>query len=266
MRMEAKEFPSMSRWRAAGIHLGVSLLVACCVGVLLYFLWFPSPYFAAAGASALMLLLMGVDIGIGPLLTLIVFNPRKRMRAIRLDLWVIGILQVMAFSYGAYVIFQARPVFVVAEVDRLVLVAAEDISPEDMAQAALPDARSISLTGPRLVGTKPPAGPDGFDIIATAMEGGKDISQLPQYYLPYAEAAFGLLERARPLAQLKGLEGRQQRYLKKLQTNAESQRYGLLFLPLERGDKFFTAIIRDDSAEPVAVFNLDPWDSGSISE
>jgi hypothetical protein len=82
----------MTRWKAAGTHLAISLALAALVGALLYLLWFPPPYFIAAGASTLILLLMGVDIGIGPLLTLLVFNPAKPRRLLRLDLSIIGIV------------------------------------------------------------------------------------------------------------------------------------------------------------------------------
>lgn len=256
----------MTRWKAAGLHLSVSLLIATCVAALIYFLWFPQPYFVAAGAIGLMLILMGVDVAIGPLLTLIVFSPTKNRSALRFDLVVIFFLQATAFAYGAWVVCQARPVFVVGEVDRLVLVSASQISPDDLAIATLPEAQSLSWTGPRLVGSVPPTDPKTFDFISTIMGEGRDIRNLPQLYRPYPEAATGLLARAKPLSELKGLSSRQQRLVSKLQSAANSQGYGLRFLPMERGQNFYTAIIRSDDAQPVAVINLDAWESGSMGE
>lgn len=256
----------MSRWRAVCYHVLASLLVAVCAAAVIYFFWFPQPYFVAAGAVGLMIVLMGVDAALGPLLTLIVFAPKKKPSALRFDLFVIAALQLAAFAYGAWVIYQARPVFIVGEVDRLVLVTAEEISQEDLTLATLPEARNISWKGPQLVGATPPVGPDTFDLIASAMKGGKDIRNMPQYYHPYSDAAPSLISRARPLLALKGVSNRQKRKLEKLQATADSQGYGVMFLPVERGKHFFTAIIRDDNALPIALLALDPWESGSIGE
>ena len=60
----------MSRWKASGLHLLISVGVAILTGSLIYFVWYPPPYFDVAGGSTLMLVIMGVDIVIGPFLTL----------------------------------------------------------------------------------------------------------------------------------------------------------------------------------------------------
>ena len=52
----------MSRWKAAGLHLLISLVVAILAGSLIYFVWYPPPYFQVAGGSTLMLVMMGVDV------------------------------------------------------------------------------------------------------------------------------------------------------------------------------------------------------------
>jgi len=59
----------MSRWKAAAIHSSISIVVALAVGILLLGVWYPPPYFHAAGADQLILLLVGVDLVLGLLLT-----------------------------------------------------------------------------------------------------------------------------------------------------------------------------------------------------
>ena len=120
------------------MHLSISLVLACVVGGILYFLWFPAPHFSAVGASTLMLVLMGVDVCMGPLLTLLVFNPAKRALLLRLDLSIIAVLQVAALGYGLFVICQARPVFIVGEMDRFVVVAADQLDDKDLAKSSDP--------------------------------------------------------------------------------------------------------------------------------
>ena len=46
----------MSRWKAAGIHLSISLAIGLLVGALLFGVWYPPPYFHAAGADELILM------------------------------------------------------------------------------------------------------------------------------------------------------------------------------------------------------------------
>src|SRR5258708_3551429 len=67
----------MSRWQAAGIHLGISALIAAVVLVVLYLVWYPSPYFTAMGGDQFALLVVGVDVVIGPLITLIIYRANK---------------------------------------------------------------------------------------------------------------------------------------------------------------------------------------------
>ena len=52
----------MSRWQAAGIHLGISAVVASIVMGVLFLVWYPSTYFTAMGGEQLVYLLVGCDV------------------------------------------------------------------------------------------------------------------------------------------------------------------------------------------------------------
>lgn len=246
----------MNRWKAAAIHLSISIVLALLIGALLYFVWFPAPYFIAAGANGLILLLLGVDVCIGPLLTLLVVNRHKARKLLRLDLTVIGLLQAVAFGYGVYVITGARPVFIVAEVDRLVMVSAQQLSDADLAKGDRPEFRQRSLTGPVLVGARPPNTMGSGDFALQVMETGKDIDRMPRYYLPYEQTIVATLKRAKPLSSLKHATDSQRAYLDRLQAQAPGQ--PLEVLPLQRGDTVYSAIISPVSKRPIAVLPLDP--------
>ena len=250
----------MSRWKAAAIHLSISLVLAAIVVTLLYTLWFPPPYFRAAGAGTLIPLLMGVDIAIGPLLTLLVISPAKPKRLRRLDISIIASLQAVAFGYGFHVICQARPVFIVGEVDRLVVVAADQLSDADLAKGSRPEYRRRSWGGPRLVGALPPTGQQAFEVISHAMaSGGKDIDRLPEFYVPYEQVADGLKRHGHPLASLQPKNAKQRRQLVELEQTASTNGQTLYYLPLERGDADYTAILSSGQQQPIAVLTIDPW-------
>ena len=190
---------SLNRYKAAGIHLAISAAVAVVVLALLLLVWYPQPYFRLAGGAGLMLILIGVDVVTGPLLTLIVFNPAKK--SLKLDLAVIAALQVAALAYGITVIAQARPVFVVFAGDRFTVVAANQIDPESLASAK-PPFDTLPLDGPRIVGARMPADPAERERVMLLLASGIDLPNLPRYYVPFAEIADELKARARPLSEL----------------------------------------------------------------
>jgi hypothetical protein len=78
----------VSRYKAAAIHLGLSALVAVVLVALMLTLWYPSPYFAAMGGGKLLFLIVSIDIVVGPIITLIIFNPKKK--SLKMDLFVVA--------------------------------------------------------------------------------------------------------------------------------------------------------------------------------
>lgn len=248
----------MSRWKAAGIHFAMSFTLALCIFALLYLLWFPPPYFVAAGASSLMLLIIGVDVVMGPALTLIVFNSTKARHLIRLDLSIIGVLQAIAFAYGLFVICQARPVFVVAAVDRLKIVMANELSDVDLAKGHAAEFRHRSWIGPVFVGAKPDVA-DSLKLALQALSSGKDIDTEPQYYVPYDESAEDLLRRARPLSTLRSLTPAQSTYIQELTSKAKERGDTLSYVPLQSRRSDYAAILSAKTREPLAVLATNPW-------
>jgi hypothetical protein len=177
-----------TRVQAALIHLGVSALVAATIVAVMLLVWYPSPYFAAAGGATLLMLLIGVDVVLGPLLTFIVYDPAKK--SLVYDLAVIAMLQIAALVYGVNVMASARPAYVVYVRGVFDLVPANDVVTEGMAQAQLPEFQSMPLTGPRLAAARVPVDPDmQFKIATEALAGGPDLTAYPRYYIPYATAA-----------------------------------------------------------------------------
>src|SRR5215467_6827215 len=110
----------MSRWKASGIHLLLSCAIVGAVLVFMVSVWYRWPLFILAGGAGITLILAGVDVTLGPLITLIIFKPGKK--GLKFDLTFIALLQVVALAYGVHVIFIARPVYLVFAVDRFNLV------------------------------------------------------------------------------------------------------------------------------------------------
>jgi hypothetical protein len=109
-------------------HLAISGLVAALTAGLVFAFWYPMPYRESAGGRELFMLVLGVDVVLGPLLTLIVFDVRKSRRELARDLAVIGAVQLAGLAYGLYTVEGARPVAVALEGDRLRVVRSIDLT------------------------------------------------------------------------------------------------------------------------------------------
>ena len=190
----------MTRWKASAIHLSISIAIGLLAAALIFGLWYPPPYSRATGAPELVMLLLGVDLVLGPLLTLAVFKSGKK--GMKFDLAVIGLLQATALIYGLSVVARARPAFIVGAIDRFVLVSANDLDAKDLAEGK-PGFRSLPWTGPRLVGVElPPISKERDDLTFSGLAG-KDVEKFPKYYVDYGTSAPALLSHAKTIDALR---------------------------------------------------------------
>jgi hypothetical protein len=248
----------MSRWKASAIHLGFSIFVVLTLGTLLSVTWYPPAYAWSIGGLGLIGILAGVDACLGPLLTLIVWDIKKA--SLRFDMAVILIIQSFGLGYGLYTIFLARPVYMVFAVDRFDLVAAADIPPEEIVKAKREEFKSLPLTGPKTVAAKQPADINERErILFSAMSGGADLPQIPQYYVPYIEMSAEAVRKALPLSQLmqRGTEIRDTltAYLERHKLDSSRVK----FLPLRAKQHDQTVLIDNATGEVLGIVNIDPW-------
>jgi hypothetical protein len=195
---------AFSRWQAAGLHLLISASIATGALALILGLWFPGALFEAAGGLGLLYLLVGVDVSVGPLLTLVVFKSGKP--GMKLDLAVIGAMQLAALIYGISVVAQARPAFVVFVLDRFEMVAAVELAPEELAAAKREEFRSVPWTGPKLVAADMPTAAEERQKLVALGQAGIDLQHFPRYYVPYEERTREVLAKAMTIARLRATE------------------------------------------------------------
>ena len=247
----------MSRWKAASIHLSISIAVGLLTLALLFLVWFPQPYFKAAGGEHLIIVLLGVDLVLGPLLTLILFRSGKR--GMVFDLWMIGIVQSTALVYGLYVIAEARPVFIVAAVDRFNVISAADLAPEDLAQGSKPEFRALSWTGPRLVAARLPTEIEERNQLVLQGPGGKDVQDYPKYYVDYSEASANLLARAKPLAELRKTHPESATVLDKWLGEHARQDETVRWAPIVARKNSLTMLLDAQTGEVLVALPVYPW-------
>ena len=103
----------ITKLKATGVHLGLSLLVFVYLAYQIYFNWYPQPYFSVDGGWQGIRLIGAVDLVLGPLITFLIFNLNKSRRAIIFDLAVIMVIQFSALAYGISLTYTQRPVAIV---------------------------------------------------------------------------------------------------------------------------------------------------------
>lgn len=248
----------MNRWKAFGIHLAISAVLGAAIMVVLFFVWFPPPLFSVIGADRLGVLIIVIDVVVGPLLTLIVYNKAKKW--LKFDLAVIALLQIGFLAYGLSFLLPYRPVFMVAAVDRFELVLAQDISPADLAQGNEAQFRRLSWTGPVLVAaTIPEDLNERNELIFSTMAGGTDIHQLPRRYRPYHEHSKALMAKARPIEWLIAEQPEAAPMIESYIARHGLDKIDLWYVPLHAKNLALTALLSERTAEPVGIVPIDPY-------
>jgi hypothetical protein len=188
------------RVRASLIHLSASSLVAALAATLVFVLWYPAPFREISGGRDLFLLVVAIDVVLGPLITFTVFNPNKpRLELVR-DLGVVVLLQFAALAYGLHTVAQARPAVLALEGDRLRVVRAIDLETADFSKAP-PEMRTLHWTGPLVVATRAPNAEEKLDAIQRGLAG-DDLGMRPEFWQPDSERAAAFARAAKPLGPL----------------------------------------------------------------
>lgn len=101
--------PPSFRWRAFSIHLAISLAILAVLLYVLFVYWFPGHLFDTDGGWQALRIIIGVDLVLGPLLTLVVASPGKPLSELRKDFSVIALIQASALTWGTWMAWENRP-------------------------------------------------------------------------------------------------------------------------------------------------------------
>lgn len=234
------------------IHLGASFAVALCAVVVVFLLWYPAPLHVATGVTAIFLILLGVDVVIGPMLTLLVYKPGKK--TLHMDLSIIIALQLTAFAYGMWTVSQGRPAWLVFNADRFDLVRVNEIDTRDLSTAP-PEYRTPNLSGPLWVSAmRPPSAETRNTILMESLFAGVDVYHRPQLYQPLDQATSSIRDKARPLSEL-------DQYNPPEQTADTLARWpeADAWLPLKANARSMVVLLSNNASTPLAIVSLNPW-------
>jgi len=247
-----------NRFQAFLLHLLCSVIIAVLALILVFFVWYPGLLAPATGVDEIFLIVLGVDVCLGPLLTLVVYNRKKK--ELKRDLFIIFAIQIAALVYGLYTVAIVRPVYVVFEIDRFQLVYANDLSEEKLNEATRKEFRSLSLLGPEWISSKFPENIDERnEFLFSVIDGGDDLGKTPKYYIPYNESLEDIISHSSPLEDLEDYNLTNVDEYNALIAKYQSESNNVGFLPLKGYVMDLTIIIDKSSAEVLEMVELRPW-------
>ena len=177
------------RFKAFALHLSGS---GCALLLLLGGLWlgwYRWPGWYLANALHIVGLLVLIDLALGPSLTLIIANPAKPRRELARDISMIVCVQLAALIYGAITLWGGRPLYYTFSYDRLEIVQASDITPDEvvLARQRNPALAPHWYSLPRWIWAPLPDGEEGAKIGTGVILGGTDVIDMPRYFKPWGQ-------------------------------------------------------------------------------
>jgi len=202
------------------------------------------------------LILIGVDLVLGPLLTCIVYKPKKK--TLVFDLSVIVLIQLAALVYGVSAIYEERPYFMVYAVDRFTLLAEKDVDFSEITGQSLKAKPGI---GPVMVLAKMPEDPQERQKLMTEVvfENKPDLDRRPKYWVPYQENLEIVFARTKTLQELKKHRESVAGLVDKIVASHGGDIDDLAFAPMIGKNGDFAIVLERNTGRLVDAIAVDPW-------
>ncbi len=249
------------RIQAALIHLAISACVAALALGLVFKIWYPAPWADALGVGKIFLIILGVDLCLGPLLTLVVYKVGKSN--LHNDLIVIACIQIAALLYGMHTVGLGRPAYLVFSKDRFDLVLAHEVYRVD--NFGSHDRKKLTLLeqnpwvqplwGLETVGSSLPKENALQDLLtSTALAGIADAGNVLELRLPYAAVLPQIQATAIKLANYSPKLEKNKAQLKKLQAKYP---FNAIASPVKVKFEILTAVLNPSDGAILGIEAVD---------
>lgn len=249
--MVSKIFFMSKRLKFFLTHLSTSFLVACIALGIVFFMWYPTPLAKAVGVTHIFLLMLTIDVIVGPILGFFIYREDKK--SLKFDLTVIILIQLSAFLYGFYSIAQGRPVWIVYSVDRFQVIRKNDIALQPNVKVK-PEYQNISLVGAKFVGVELSKNLDQKQKDMFNAVFGLTLAQQPDRYVSFGQVKQSLQKNAQDLKLLNQFNNPQ------LVANILNQYPSAnAWVPLKANAVDMVVLLNKKSGEVVKIVDLRPW-------
>lgn len=248
------------RFKAFGLHLACSACALLLVLGALYLGWYRWPGWYLTGVVKVATMMAGVDVVLGPLLTLVVAHPEKAVRELRRDIGIIVAVQLLALFYGTGTLWGGRPLYYAFSVNELQMTQASDIDPAEIALAKRENPgfapRWYSL--PRWVWAPLPDDPElSKKIVTAAVMGGDDVIQMPRYFRPWQQGELELRKQLRTVDALRQFSPAQKQIVKRRMEQVGLAANQATAMPMAGRAGFLVAIFDPSSLQLKTLLKVD---------
>jgi len=238
----------MTKFKASLLHLMASAVALAIIFLLIQQVWYPGKLFTFAAGADLLCLIIGVDLVIGPLIMLIIFDPKKKY--IKLDVMIVLLCQLIFMGYGLWTMFSVRPVYFVFVENHFYLVKADEIDNSNINLIDHPKFSHLPVSGPMYVGTKEPDDVKLRNDLLFAGLTGKGIQNYPTYFVPYEQVVNQVIKEGKTSQNLSvDIETKQ----RVIEYEHKHVSHPVLFLPLVNKRTPLVVVIDAQSGKVIAL-------------
>jgi hypothetical protein len=183
------------RLKAFSLHLLSSATALTLILGSLYFGWYRWPGWRLTDVTTVVLVMVCVDVVLGPTLTLIIANQKKSRRELTRDIGMIVVVQLCALIYGSASLWNGRPLYYAFSENILQLVQAYDIEAKDaeIGRRQNPALAPHWYSLPRWIWAPlPQNAEESRKIVESAVAGGDDVTSMPKYFKPWEDGLASL--------------------------------------------------------------------------
>lgn len=224
-----------TRIYASLCHLAASACIVLLAGALVFYGWYPGDLANLSGAAGIFVMLVGIDLVLGPSITLLIFDVvKKPVTELKRDVLVVVMLQLAALVYGLNALFVARPAYVVFNSGQFDLVFANELMKGVAETESASPYSDAPFFGPVLVAAQLPEQADiAAKLVMNAVAGGADVQNIPALFVPYESQQKSVRLLAKPLSEL---NDRQQKLLGEVLPTLNTTHVGYLRLVSTAGE------------------------------
>jgi hypothetical protein len=245
------------RLKAFSLHLLSSATMLTLILGCLYLGWYRWPGWYLTDVTRVILVMVCVDVILGPTLTLIIANQKKSRRELTRDIGIIVAVQLCALTYGSVSLWNGRPLYYAFSENILQLVQAYDI---DANEAKLGREQNPTLAPhwyslPRWIWAPLPQNADeARKIVTSTITGGDDVISMPKYFKRWEEGLPSLRSQLKKVDNVAYFAKSEKKRLKDKMKAAGMPEDQLNSMPLTGRGHPLLAVVDPTSLKIAAVF------------
>ena len=244
-----------NKLKASLLHLALSItLVSLVIASVIYF-WYPTEFLGISNFKGIALLIISIDLVLGPILTFVVYAPKKK--GLKFDIAFIGLAQLSALAYGVHTLQQGHPLFIAYNHGGFNLVQVNEVTD---GKAKYDEFHVSKLASPQLAFAKMPDDPElqSEIIVGVDLKGDPDIDKRQEYLEPVKNHLSTILKSSLDAVKLfddEHLTPSSKKFLDKYGDKKDQFAY----LPLKGISGDAIIVLDKKTAEMIGTINADPW-------